>query len=278
MKTIFCVVAVSMLCVAIPAYAANGTLDGGTGLVAMRTADTLQRGQAVVSVFAWGQAVWDGTGRSWDVLAMPGIDYGIFNNLEIGVGAPYRYSVDSDAGGLRALRTQLKFRFFNLPKQGISAAVTAYGGFMPSGRRDITSGDNNYGAEVEISMPRLLKPLGIFHASLGFEKSDTKQAAATITYRRQIKKRLNMGVEVPFGKERRWNGSLEILYTRARNVNDALLFVSGLRYAATDRLTLLAAGSWGTPRDLAQPEWRVLGGISCLLGSAPGTTQPPAGP
>ncbi len=276
MRIIPWVGAAMMLCAAIPAGAANNTLDGGTGLVVMRTADTLPRGRLDMSAFVWGQAGRDAQDNlDWDALAMPQVNYGVFNNLEIGLGARYLNNIDSSASDLQFVRSQLKLRFLNLRHQGMSAAVTAYGGLLPSNHTDVASGANNYGAELEISMPRLLKPLGIFHLSLGFEKSDTKLATVPISYQRQVKKRVNMGVDVPLGKQ--WNASMEVLYTRAENLNDTLTLVPGLRYAASDKLTLLVAAGWGTPKNLARPQVRVLAGVSYVLGAASRTASPPAG-
>ena len=276
MKIMPCAGMVLILCAATPADAVNNALEGGTGLVVMRTADTLPRGRLAISGFAWGQAGRDTRNYlDWDALVMPQISYGVFNNLEVGLGAPYQYNIDSSTPGLPLVRGQIKLRFFDPPGAGISAAVTAYGGFLPSKHSDVASGANNYGAELNISMPRLLKPLASFHASLGFEKSDTKLATVPIDYQRQIKKRLNLGVDVPLGKK--WNASLEAMFTRAQNVNDTMTLVPGLRYQASDRLTWLLAASWGTPKDIAQPEVRVLGGVSYVFGGHSSAVAVPSG-
>ncbi len=274
MKTIPYVGAALMICAATPAHAINNSLEGGTGLVVMRTADTLPRGRLAVSGFAWGQAGRDTRNYlDWDVLLMPQISYGVFNNLEVGLGAPYQYNIDSSASGLPLVHGHIKLRFFDPPDAGISAAVTVYGGFLPSAHTDVASGENNYGAELNISMPRLLKPLGAFHASLGFEKSDTKLATVPVSYQRQIKKRLNMGIDIPLGQK--WNASMEVMLAHAENVNDTVTLVPGLRYMASPRLTWILAASWGTPKDIARPEVRVLAGVNYVFGGgSPGTAAP----
>lgn len=269
-------VAALLFSAAVPAFAANNSLEGGTGLVVMRSADTLPRGRLAVSTFAWGQAGRDTRNNlDWDTVVMPQLSYGVLSFLEVGLGAPYLTNIDSSASGLPLVRGHVKLRFFNPAGAGISAAVTAYGGFLPSTQTDLASGDNNYGAELDISMPRLLKPLGSFHASLGFEKSDTNLATVPVSYRRQIKKRLNMGVEVPLGKK--WNASMEVMVVRAENVDDTVTLVPGLRYMASDRFTWLLAASWGTPKDIARPEVRVLGGINYVFGGASRAAAPVGG-
>ncbi|MEJ2653174.1 MAG: hypothetical protein P8173_15670 [Gammaproteobacteria bacterium] len=272
MRIIPCTMAAFLFSAAAPALAVNNSLDGGTGLVVMRTADTLPRGRLALSTFAWGRAVRDtGDNLDWDALVMPQLSYGLFSFLEVGLGAPYMTNIDSSASGLPRVNGDIKLRFFDPAGAGITAAVTAYGGFLPSKHTDVASGDNNYGAELNISMPRLLKPLGIFHASLGVEKSDTK--VATGIYRREIKKRLNLGVEVPLGQK--WNASMELMLARAENVDDTATLVPGLRYTPSDRLTWLLAASWGTPKGIARPEVRVLGGVNYTFG---GGTAAAAGP
>lgn len=266
MKTIYWSIAVLLFSAAAPALAVNNSLEGGTGLVVMRTADTLPRGALDISTFSWGQAVRDTRNNlDWDALVMPQLSYGLFSFLELGVGAPYQTNVDSSASGMPRVNAHVKVRFFNPAGAGISAAVTAYGGFLSSSHVDVASGDNNYGAELNISMPRLLKPLGSFHASLGLEKSDTRLADAT--YRREIKRRLNLGMEVPLGKK--WNASMEVMLARAENVDDTVTLVPGLRYMPSERLTWLLAASWGTPKGIARPEVRVVGGVSYAFGAGP---------
>jgi hypothetical protein len=252
-----------MICGIAPAYALNASVDGGSGLVVMRTADTLPRGSVDISTMTWADAVGGDADRDWSLQVTPGIDFGLLNDLEVGVSAPYMYNINETGHGLRFVRGQVKFRFFNLTEQGISAAVTAYGGAPVSDSERVVSGSNNLGGELNLSMPRLLKPLGVFHASLGFEKSDTKLPPDPDRYERQIKKRLNMGVEIPLGD--RISASIEVSIVRAANVNDTVTVIPGLRYAVSDRLILIAGGAWGTPTELAQPEWRMVGGVSYLL-------------
>lgn len=273
MRRITWMMAVLLLGAAAPAHAVNNTLEGGTGLVVMRTADTLPRGRLALSAFAWGRAVRDTRSNlDWDAVVMPQLSYGLFSFLEVGLGAPYLTGMDSSASGLPRVNGHVKLRFFNTDGAGISAAVTAYGGFLPSKHADLASGDNNYGAELNISMPRLLKPLGSFHVSLGFEKSDTK--LATATYRREFKKRINMGVEAPLGQK--WIASMEVMLARAENVDDTVTLVPGLRYVSSERLTWLVAASSGTPKGIARPEVRVLGGVNYVFGG--GATNAAAKP
>lgn len=266
MKTIRWLCAGVLLFPAGACYAVNSALDGGSGLVVMRTAGTLDRGSVDLSTFAWLDtfAASGSDKRNSDAFLMPGFAYGLLDNLEIGLSTPLLYNTNASQADLRFVRSYAKYRFASLPKAGMSAAVTVYGGFDSSHKAVIASGQDNYGAELNVSLPRLLAPLGAFHFALGYEKSDTKRVDDAVRYTREIRRKLEFGVDVPVTAA--LTGSVEVLFSRAGPADDSLLLMPGVRYLAARHLTVIFGVCVGTPKHQAQPQFRVLGGISYLFG------------
>lgn len=277
MKMMPVIFAAILLCATGAAHAINGSLSGGSGLVVMRTAQTLPRGALDLSAFGWGDSFLrpDSSHRSTDISMMPGLNYGVVNNLEVGFNAPYRYHVETSDAGVQLVRGYAKYRFLHLPGDGIDIAVTAFGSLYTSGKADIASGDGSYGGEINISLPRLLEPALDFHVTLGYEKSDIVQLADTVRYRQRNKRFLDIGVETPpFGAI---TGSLEVLYTRWSPAVNNFLIVPGIRYAANRRLNLIMGFGWGAPRHQAQPQYRLIGGLSYVFdGPSPPAASPSA--
>lgn len=246
-------------------HAVNSTLSGGSGLVVMRTSETLGRGAVDLSAFGWADGFVKAGNpyRYTGVSFMPGINYGLMNNVEVGVASPYLVNTDSSTAGLSAVRGYLKYRFIHAPKAGVGVAVTAFDSLYTPGDVHLGSGRDNYGIELNVSLPRLLEPAGDFHVTVGFEKSDIADVSGGLTYERVIKRKLDVGYETPLmGK---FKASMEILFTRWSPSRTNLLLLPGIRYLVTDNLDLIVAAGIGVPRHETPPGYRFIGGISYVF-------------
>lgn len=275
MKTALWVFAAVLLVLNDPVYAVNGTLTGGSGLLVMRTAETLGRGAVDLSAFGWADGFVE-TGNPYrytGISFMPELSVGLMNNLEVGVASPYLFNTDSSTSGFSAVRGLVKYRFIHAPKAGVGVAVTAFSSlYTPSDVR-LGSGRDNYGIELNISLPRLLEPAGNFHVTVGLEKTDIANVDHGLTYERVIKRKLDVGYETPtFG---RIKASLELLLTRWSPFRTNLLILPGIRYHMTDDLVLMAAAGLGVPRHETPPGYRFIGGLSYVF-DVPGWAPAPA--
>lgn len=265
-----------LLIVTDPVYAVNGTLSGGSGLLVMRTAETLDRGAVDLNAFGWADGFVK-TGNPYrytGISFMPEINVGLVNNLEVGVASPYLFNTDSSTSGFSAVRGLVKYRFIHAPKAGVGVAVTAFDSLHTPEDVRFGSGRDNYGIELNISLPRLLEPAGDLHVTVGFEKTDIANVDHGLTYERVIKRKLDVGYETPmFGRTR---VSLELLLTRWSPFRTNVLILPGIRYHLSDRLEIMAAAGLGLPRHETPPGYRFIGGVSYLF-DIPGWAAAPGG-
>lgn len=247
------------------AHAATYSLSGGSGLTIMRTAEIIDKNTAALSMSGSLDTFRKTGGDSHvtDITAIPNVNYGMSDNLEIGLGIPILYNLDESAAGLRFSRAMAKYRFINRPGQGVAVAATAYGTVGASNDDSIASGSRNYGAELNTSFSELFDPVINLHITLAYEKADIRRLTQDNTYQRNENMRLETGIATAVSTA--VTLSVEILYSQARSGDDNLLLVPGLRYTPFNNLGILFGAGFGLPKDRSQPQYRLLTGLSYSL-------------
>lgn len=254
-----------LLLLSTSAHAATNSLSGGSGLMVMRTAEIANKSTIELSMSDSLDIFREpgGDGHASDIVTVPNVNYGVSDNLEIGLGTPVLYNLDDSAVGLRFFRAIAKFRFINRPGEGVGIAATSYGTVVASNDDSIASGDRNYGLELNISLTELFNPVINLHITLAYEKADIRKAAPNDVYRREENMRLDMGIDTAVSATMAL--SLEILYSQAGSNDDNLLLLPGLRYSPFNKLSILFGAGFGLPKDRSQPQYRLVTGLSYLL-------------
>ncbi len=241
------------------AIAGYSSSQGASGLIHMRTADTLGDGATGITVSAQVDSFNSEFGGSGEAYFKPitNVTYGPRHDMELGLNLPFTAELNDDVVGLPYAEGFVKYRLLGSPVRGYGVAASLYGAlFTPESELSIASGKPYYGGELNLS---IYGDTASLHMSIGQEQSDSKYFTNDPVS--ELKNTINLGVELHPSDI--VTGYMELLYTRTRDTgDDNIIFAPGMRFTPRHHISYTLGLAYGVPRNMSQPDTRVLVGIN----------------
>lgn len=237
-------------------------VQGGISSLMLRSADVLPKGQRMLDLSAsLDSYASTGLAKDKDAYMLPGLAYGLKENLSLGVTMPV-IVIDAETIGLRAINAIAKYRLGGSRDDGVAVSLSSFANIFSSGSdAGLGSGELGYGLMMNIS---LYGDATTLHLSLGGEKSDLKNASLASGYSSEQQLIVAGGIE--FRPQQRWQYLLEGVFTRTNAEDDNFLLIPGVRYTPDKRMSFYSGVALGLPSKTSMPEWRITAGVSVSLG------------
>ena len=252
------------------------SMDGGTGLGMMRTADILEPGFSSwymnTQVDSYNSVVAPGE-KAAQIKMNLGYALALGQSTELGFSVPLAYytpgGLNDSISGARDLRATIKF---NLSRStGInssSKSITLFSSlFAGSGDLEVSSGESLYGIEYNVSH---YYDRAAFHTNFGYKQDDVFVGILNAPYVEANFITASVGLELVLSDVTTL--SLQGLAVADDETNDKNLLVStSFLYALSNDMSLTLGAVLGVPDDRSNPRNSVFMGLSY---SPSGTKKP----
>lgn len=239
---------------AAPCFAATASRPGGSGMTWMRTADTLNNGDLLVydQLGVNTYVILDSNLNDFDTFNNVGVNYGLFDPLELDFQTTYMANDQDKTSGIRSYKGIVKFRVLG-DKYVDHYAVTlsVFKTASPANNtKKIGSGETENGAEINASYYG--EDLNL-HLTLGSATTDAKYYNPDIVYYSVDKQYADLGVE--FKVSERYIFGIEAIQERSDNVyfDKNQLFAFSLQYKPGKKWDFDFGAAFGVPADRSEP-------------------------
>ncbi len=246
------------------AHAGFTYLEGGTGLVAMGTADVLEHATADVGLFASVDAYDDPTGKEYvDYALIPSVTVGLFDFMELGLVAETVQAPHYDVSGVRSSKVFAKFRLSGGDGDPLSVAIAGYSGSTGDAAEGLGSGETTSGGDILFSFYE--RNYGL-HLSLGAHTVDTGSFVAKAgggwerVFTSGNMKKVGLGFELHPRSD--VAVTLEAITTQDEADNVATYVVPGVKFAPNADWAFTVGFAAGNPSDRTPPHTRYFAGVS----------------
>ena len=236
------------------AQAATASRVGGSGMSWMRTSDTLSSNELVVyDQFGIDTyVILNSNLTDYDLFNSIGVNYGLFDRLELGYQSIYLSNDRHKASGFRSHKGIVKFRILgDIVEDNYAVTLSGFKTFSPAAKdKLIGSGVAESGAEVN---------MGYFgddinlHLTLGSATADAKYYAPDVVYFSVDKQYANLGAE--FMVSDKFTLGVEGIKEQSQNVDfdENTLFALSLQYRRNKLWSFDFGAAFGVPEDRSEP-------------------------
>ena len=236
------------------ADAATASRAGGSGMTWMRTADTLYNGELVFydQLGIDSYVILDSNLNDFDTFNTLGVNYGLFDPLELGFQTTYMANDQHKTSGIRSYKGILKFRILgDKDKDNYAVTLATYKTASPADVSDkIGSGATEHGTEINASYYGEDVNL---HLTVGAATTDAKYYAPDVVYYSVDKQYANLGAE--FKVSDKFIFGIESIQEKSENVlfDKNQIFAFSLQYKATANWDFDFGAAFGVPADRSEP-------------------------
>lgn len=255
-----------------PTYATTSSRIGGSGMSWMRTGDTLSNGELVLyDQFGIDTYVILNSNLSdYDLFNTLGVNYGMFDSLELGLETTYLSNDQHGSSGIRSYKGILKFRILgDKIEDGYAVTLSGFKTLSPAAKsKMIGSGKSESGAEINASY--FGNDINL-HLNLGSATSDAKYYDPDVVYYSVEKQYANFGAE--FKVSHVFTFGIEAIKERSDNVefDQNTLYAFSLQYKPDKTWNFDFGAAFGVPEDRSEPAKSFYVGINYRIG---GKDQP----
>jgi len=235
-------------------YAATASRVGGSGMSWMRTADTLSNGEMVFydQLGIDSYVILDSNLNDFDTFTNLGVNYGLFDPLELGIQTSYLANDQHKTSGIRSYKGIVKFRILgDKNEDNYAVSLSAFKTTSPADQADkIGSGETEDGAEINASFYGEDVNL---HLTLGSATADSKYYNPDVVYFSVEKQYANLGAE--FKVSDKYIFGIEAIQEQSENVtfDKNQLIAFSLQYKPGKNWDFDFGASFGVPEDRSEP-------------------------
>ena len=247
-------IALCLLFICNYAYAATASRPGGSGMTWMRTADTLSNGDMVIydQIGIDSYVILNSNLNDFDTFNNLGINYGLFDPLEIGIQASYLANDQHKTSGIRSYKAIIKLNVLgNKETDNYAVSISAFKTNSPADPAEkLGSGEIEDGAEINTSYYG--DDVNI-HLTLGSATADSKYYNPDVVYYSVEKQYANLGVE--FKVSDKYTFGIEAIQEQSEDVNfdKNQIFAFSLQYKSTGNWDFDFGAAFGVPEDRSEP-------------------------
>ncbi len=234
--------------------AATASRPGGSGMTWMRTADTLYNGELVIydQLGVDSYVILNSNLNDFDTFNSLGVNYGLFDPLELGIQTTYMTNDQHNTAGIRSYKGIIKLRLLgDKDKDGYAVTVSSYKTASPTDvANKIGSGSTEDGTEINASYYG--EDVNV-HLTFGAATADSKYYSPDVVYYSVEKQYANLGVE--FKVSDRFIFGIETIQEKSENVefDKNQIFAFSLQYKANKHWDFDFGASFGVPEDRSEP-------------------------
>ncbi len=238
----------------IQTYAETASRAGGTGMSWMRTADTLSNGEMVFydQLGVDSYVILNSNLNDYDTFNTLGLNYGLFNPLELGIQTTYLSNDQHKTSGIRSYKGIVKFQILgNKDIDKYAIALSTFKTTSPADKsQKLGSGEVEDGAEINTSYYG--DDINL-HLTLGSATSDAKYYNPDVVYYSVEKQYAYLGAE--FKVSKKFIFGIETLQEQSENINfdKNQLFAFSLQYKPGKHWDFDFGASFGVPEDRSEP-------------------------
>lgn len=234
--------------------AETASREGGSGMSWMRTADSLPNGEMVIynQLGINDYVILNSNLNDFDTFNNLGINYGLFDPLELGIQAAYLANDQHKTSGIRSYKAIIKLRVLgDKIDDNYAVSLSAFKTSSPADIQEkIGSGETEDGAEINTSYYG--EDINL-HLTLGSATADSKYYNPDVVYYSVEKQYASLGAE--FKVSNKYIFGIEAIQEQSENVDfdKNQIFAFSLQYKPGKNWDFDFGLALGIPEDRSEP-------------------------